>query len=148
VSDQFTPADAWRGFWRWLSVGVGALVVIGLVILAGAHFGWWLQNQDATHQNQIIQNGVSNQETLRAEITSKIGDVEQMTVQIDNPAYAAERADIEQSRYIAAQLVCGDAAEITGVPLRPAENSWVLTNCLDGNVKATSPYYVNGAAGS
>lgn len=143
-----TVAQFWIKFWGWFGA---AVVVVALLFTAGYGLSqghWWWQNQNAQHQNQIIQNGNSNQETLRSEITAKIGDVQQMTVQIANPDYAAEKDGIKQSRYFAASIVCGDAAQITGVPLRPAQDSWVRFNCLDGNVKVTSVYNVPTEAGS
>lgn len=143
-----TPADFWRAFWGWFGVIVFCLFGVVTLALAGINGSWWWQSTNANHQNQIIQNGNSNQETLRDEITHKIGDVQQYTLQIDNPAYAAEKADIKQSRYYAAGIVCGDAAQITGVPLRPAQDHWVRLNCSNGNVKVTSVYNVSQEAGS
>jgi hypothetical protein len=148
VSNDYTPASAIRGFWAWVPVALLVLAAMATLAYFGAEGSWWWQNQNANHQNQIIQNGNSNQSTLRDEITHKISDVEQMSVQIGNPAYAADKANIEQSRYYAASIVCGDAAQITGVRLRPAQDYWVRLNCSNGTVKVTSIYNVSQGAGS
>lgn len=145
---EYTPASAWRAIWAWFSLVVFGLFAIATLVYFGAEGSWWWQSENANHQNQIIQNGNSYQSTLRDEITKKIGDVQQYTVQIGNPAYKAEKSAIEQSRYYAAGIVCGDAAQITGVPLRPAQDHWVRLNCLNGNVKVTSIYNVSQEAGS
>jgi hypothetical protein len=131
---------------------MAASAIVVLAIIYGAvsayHGYWWLAQNNANHENQVIQNGSSYQESLRSEITKKIGDVEQMTVQIENPAYRAEKQAIISSRSYAAQIVCGDAGQITGVRLRPQQNAWVLKNCQDGTLKVTSIYNITGTAGA
>lgn len=134
---------------------MAVIAAVALVVLAVVYGSvslykgyWWLAQNNANHQNQVIQNGSSYQESLRSEITKKIGDVEQMTVQIENPAYRAEKQAIISSRSYAAQIVCGDAGQITGVRLRPQQDAWVLTNCEAGILKPTSIYSITGTAGS
>jgi len=137
------------------AVGAGVLTIIALVllivvggglVLVGKHAGWWLSNQNAIHENQQIQNGVSNQETLRAQITSKIADVDSITVQIANPANKPMVNALKDQRMAIAGIACADAAQITGVPLRPQQAQWVSENCSAGVVRPGSKYYVTTGA--
>jgi VCBS repeat-containing protein len=143
---DITPTTVWTGFWRWFWIGVGALVLLGILIWGGWQAGWWFSNQNATRQNQQIQNGASNQETLRAQITDKIATVEQITVQIAAASKATAPA-LKAQRAAVADLACGDAAQITGVPLRSQQATWVAQNCLNGSVSPQSPLYQSGVPG-
>lgn len=145
--DDITPGAVMSGFWRWFGTGVFALIVIGALILGGWQAGWWFSNQNVTRLNRQIQNGAPNQETLRAQITDKIGVVQQITVQIENPQNKPMAAALRAQRASVAGIACADAAQITGVPLRGQQAAWVAANCEDGNVKPTSPLYVTGAPG-
>lgn len=147
MSDYITPGGVMSGFWRWFGVGVFALIVLGALILGGWRAGWWFSNQNANRLNQQIQNGASNQETLRSQITDKIGVVQQITVQIADPHNKDMAAALKAQRATVAGIACTDAAQITGVPLRPQQAAWVASNCLDGNVNPSSPIYVSGAPG-
>ena len=83
-----------------------------------------------------------------SEIPRKIADVQRYTLQIDNPAYAGMKHDIEQSRSYAAQIVCGDAAQLNSLnELAPADQAWVTTNCVGGELSATSRYSVSTTPG-
>jgi hypothetical protein len=69
-------------------------------------------------------------------------------LQIANPAYADMKQGIEQSRSYAAQLVCGDAAQLNSLTeLAPADQAWVITNCVGGELSATSTYAVTSQPG-
>lgn len=143
-----TPGTVMSGFWRWFGVGVFALIVIGALILGGHYAGWWLSNDNATRLNQQIQNGASNQETLRAQVTDKIGAVQQITVQIADPQNKPMAGALKAQRASVAGIACADAAQITGVPLHGQQAAWVAANCSDGNVKPSSSLYVQGASGA
>jgi cytochrome bd-type quinol oxidase subunit 1 len=135
-------------FWRSVpGVLLGVAVVVGVVV-GGWQAGWWFTAQNANREATVQQQGVGNQSAMRSEIPQKIADVQRYTLQIDNPAYAAMKLDIEQSRSYAAQLVCGDAAQLNDVTeLAPADQSWVTTNCVGGELSATSKYAVTTQPG-
>ena len=108
--------------------------------------GWWFASHDATRQYQLIQNGVSNQDTLRAQVTAKLADVTTITTQIaaakNDPA---EVSALQAQRAAIAGIACSDAAQITGVPLPAQQAQWVSVNCSDGSVSPSSTLYVTGA---
>ncbi len=131
---DITPGTVWAAFWRWFGVGVGVLALLGLLIWGGWQAGWWFSNANATRQNQQIQNGASNQETLRAQITYKIAD----------PANSPMKSALKAQRMAIAGIACSDAAQITGVPLRSGQARWVKQNCLAGAVRPGSPFYQAG----
>lgn len=145
---DITPGQVAYTFWRWFWVGVLALLVIGALIYVSVQGDWWWQNANATHQNQQIQNGASNQETLRAQVTDKIGVVQQITVQIADPHNKPMAGALRAQRASVAGIACADAAQITGVPLHGQQAAWVAANCSDGGVKPSSPLYVQGAPGA
>lgn len=142
-----TPAgvirETWRWFPAWVVVLFVALLLCGGVIYAGSQFGWWLSAQDATRQAQNIQNGYSNQATLRQQVTSQLAQAEQVTVQIAGHAHdtslvtalKAQRAGIDAQ-------VCQDAAQVSGTPLPAQQAAWVSANCLNGSLSPNSPDYV------
>ena len=120
------------------------VALLGLLIWGGWQAGWWFSNANATRQNQQIQNGASNQETLRAQITSKIADVAELTTQIADPANSPMKSALKAQRMAIAGIACSDAAQITGVPLRSGQARWVKQNCLAGAVRPGSPFYQAG----
>src|SRR5579872_6536444 len=96
-----SPGSTMRAAWRWSGVALAALALLGGLIIGGWQAHWWFASQDATRQYEITQNGVSNQDTLRAQITAKLAEVAGTTAQIaaykDDPAEVAalELAAIE-----------------------------------------------------
>ena len=147
--DDPTPAGVIRETWRWLPAWVVVLFVVlavgGAVTWAGSAFGWWLSAQDATHQAENTQNGYANQSTLRAQVTSKLADVDTVTTQIAGAgADASLVTALKAQRMGIAGIVCGDAAQISGTPLPAGQAQWVSVNCLNGDVSPQSTYYQAG----
>ena len=143
---DITPSEVVTAFWRWFWVGVGALVLIGGLTLAMWQAGWWFTAHNATRQAETIQNGYSNQSTLRSQVTAQIAIVTQVTVQIaaakNDPS---EVTALEDQRAAIAGIVCSDAAQITGTPLPADQAEWVSVNCSDGSLSPSSTLYVTGA---
>jgi len=130
-----TPTEIARVV-RW---AVAALVVIALIVVGGWQLGWWFKTQNTNRQAQLYQNGYANQSAMRDEIGRKLEDVQRYTTQIGNPAYASDKANVEQSRAYAGMLVCGDAAQLNpGTQLPTDETRWIATNCEDGSLSPTS----------
>ena len=125
---------------------VAVVALGGIVTLICWQAGWWFASHDATRQYQLTQNGVSNQGTLRAQVTSKLADVTTITTQIaaakNDPA---EVSALQAQRAAIAGIACSDAAQITGVPLPAQQAQWVSVNCSDGSVSPSSTLYVTGA---
>lgn len=146
---DYTPKDVYRETGRWfgpvLVAGV-AILVIGIALtFIGWQAGWWFTAQNATRQYQVTQNGTSNQETLRAQITSKLADVASITAQIAATKDPAEGGALKAQRAAIAGIACSDAANITGVALPPQQAQWISVNCSDGSVSPSSPLFVTGA---
>lgn len=127
-------------FWRSVPgvlLGIGVVVA---VILGGWQAGWWFTAQNTNRAAQVAQQGYANQSAMREEITRKLGDVQQYSTQIANPAYASMKQNIKESRAFAAGLVCGDAAQLNpGTQLPSDEQSFISANCLDGQLSPNSP---------
>lgn len=144
-NDDITPVRVYRETGRWFGpalIAGGALLALGLILgFIGWQAGWWFTAQNATRNAQLIQNGYSNQSTLRAQVSQKMADVTSITVQLGAapagqvPALKAQRAGI-------ADIVCQDAAQITGTPLPADQASWVSVNCSAGSLSAGSSLYV------
>jgi hypothetical protein len=148
--DDVTPKDVYRETGRWFGpalIVALAVVIIGLVVtLVCWQAGWWFAQHNATRQYQLTQNGVSNQDTLRAQVTSKLAEVATITTQIAEAGNdQAEVTALKAQRAAIAGIVCSDAAQVTGVPLPTQQAQWAAVNCSDGTVSPGSPLYVTGA---
>ena len=135
-------------FWRSVpGVLLGVALLVALV-LGGWQAGWWFKTQNTNRDATLRQQGVGNQSAMVSEIPRKIADVGRYTLQIENPAYKDMASSIKQSRSYAAQLVCGDAAQLNSLTeLAHADQTWVLTNCVGGELSATSTYAVTSQPG-
>lgn len=125
---------------RFMVALAAVFLVIAVVGFAGWRLHWWFAAQDATRQYQVTQNGVSNQTTLRQQITQQIANVDQITVQIAE--YPSLDGSLEPQRAAVAATVCQDASEISGIPLPAQQAQWVSANCLAGTLRPGSAYYV------
>jgi hypothetical protein len=141
-----SPGSVMRAGWRWSGVALIALLLISGLILGGWQAGWWFAAHNATRQYQITQDGVSNQDTLRAQITAKLADVATITTQIaEAAAEPAEVSALKAQRAAVAGIACSDAAQVTGIPLPAQQAQWASINCSDGTVSPSSDLYVAGA---
>ena len=145
-----TPGEVQRGLFRWFPTTVITLTLLlalgGGVTLVCWQAGWWFASHNATRQYRVIQNGVSNQDTLRAQITSQLGTVTTITTQIAEAGNdSSEVSALKDQRAAVAGIACSDAAQITGVPLPTQQAQWVTANCSDGTVSPGSNLYVAGA---
>lgn len=113
---------------------VAGLVCVGLVIFGGWELGWWFTAHNATREGHVIRNSYSNQQTLRDQITAKLGDVASLDTQIKQ-ASASDAQPLYAQRHAIADIVCQDAEQVTGDPLPADQQSWVSTNCTLGNAK-------------
>lgn len=137
MSDEFTPAKFYTGFWKWAGVGVFCLLLIASLIVGGWQAGWWFSNQNLARQTRQIQGSDSNQRALLGDLTSQVANVENATVQIDG-ATGQQQADLKAQRLGFARIACQDAEQIT-TPLRQGLGAWVKRNCTAGTVSPSSP---------
>lgn len=143
-----------------LAIVIGVFVtlaVIAGIIVGGWKLNWWLASSVQTHQNslakqnatqqyQIQQNGVSNQDTTRQNITNGFDTLLHLVV--EEGAYKSNPSEAEaiQSEVGSeAATICGFAANISGVSLPAQQAQWVAKNCTDGSVSPSSSYYVPSA---
>jgi 23S rRNA A1618 N6-methylase RlmF len=135
-------------FWRSVPGVLLGLVVAAALVVGAWQVGWIFHTANTNREATLQQQGTGNQSAMRSEIPQKIADVSRYTLQIANPAYADMKQGIEQSRSYAAQLVCGDAAQLNSLTeLAPADQAWVITNCVGGELSATSTYAVTSQPG-
>jgi len=109
------------------------LVLAGGVIFGGWEAGWWFTSQNVNRQGHVIRNSYGNQQTLRDQITSKLGDVTSLDSQIaGNPSDVAQ---LKAQRQAIASIVCNDAEQVSGDPLPQDQAAWVGQNCEMGSAK-------------
>ena len=145
-----TPGQVYRETGRWIGpaiiVTLAVILVGGIATLVCWQAGWWFASHNATRQYQVIQNGVSNQNTLRAQVTAKLADVATITTQIAATNDPAEVGALKAQRAAIAGIACSDAAQINPVVPLPADQAqWVTINCSDGSVSPGSNLHVTGA---
>jgi hypothetical protein len=145
MPDGITPGAVFAGFWRWFWVGVGGLVIVAGIIIGGAHFGWWLGAQNASHQTQIIEKGVGYQTSETDDLNRQIGNVLNVTTSMIGAA-GAQYAALHAERLGDARLACADATQITVIPAGQA--GWVRANCTDGTLNPASPLITQGSSSS
>jgi hypothetical protein len=150
IMSDARPSDVYRETGRWfgpvLFAGLAVLATGLILTLVGWQAGWWFASHNATRQYQVTQNGTSNQDTLRGQITTQLANVATITTQIAAPDTSpAEVAALKPQRAAIAGIACSDAAQITGVPLPVQQAQWVTVNCSDGSVSPGSSLYVTGA---
>lgn len=117
---------------------VSATAIIGGVVLGGWEAGWWFTNQNANRQAHVIRNGYSNQQTLRDEITRKLGDVTTLDSQVAaarQNSDANEVAVLTAQRRVVASIVCHDAEQVVGDSLPQDQLEWASQNCVMGSAK-------------
>ncbi len=142
---DITPTGATAAIWRWFWItGTSVILLTGALILGGWQAGWWFTSQNINREAHAIRNGYSNQQTLRDQITAKIGDVDTISTQIAATKDLNLAAALKAQRAAVAGIVCGDAAQVTGDPLQPQQAAWVRLNCLAGNLRPGSAYYQAG----
>lgn len=146
MSDDFTPVSFWRGFGKWIGVCLFIAALIAAFVVGGWRVGWWFSNQNATRSYQQTQNGTSNQDTLRAQITKGFTNLTAESVQAaaakGNPGLVGQ-IKIEESAQ--AGELCTDMQQVTGVPLPAQQVTWYHANCSLGVLVPTSPYYIPAA---
>lgn len=112
---------------------VGATVILSGLILGGWQAGWWFTKHNVNREAHVIRNSYGNQQTLRDQITAKLGDVTGLDSQI-----AANPSDVVQlkaQRHAVANIVCQDAEQVSGDPLPIDQAQWISTNCVMGSAK-------------
>lgn len=107
--------------------------MLAALILGGWKAHWWLAQSSTNHQNHINRSSYGNQQTLRDEITKKLGTVTDLDSQIvSNPS---NKAQLVAQRRAVANIVCSDAEQVTGDALPFDQLQWVGQNCVMGSAK-------------
>jgi hypothetical protein len=133
---EITPATVWAGFWKWLSVGVLGLALLGGIIYAGSQFGWWLQGQAIQHQSNNIRGNYATQESYVSQLSGYISTVEDIAFQ-EPQASGVQLAGLKAQALGVGNQACQVAAQIS-IPLG-ADSGWVRANCSGGAVSLSSP---------
>ena len=136
MTNGLIPPGAVRAGSRGLIAGVIGIALLAAIVIGGWQANWWFASHNATRQNNLIQSGVSNQESQESQLVSNIGTIGTITVQMDSVS-GQELADLHAERLGIARKACLNAAQLTAIP--PEEASWVSQNCLAGAVSPTSP---------
>jgi hypothetical protein len=128
------PVEPSRFFWaKVMIVCVVGLPMLAALILGGWQAGWWFKQHNTNRQNHINRSSYGNQQTLRDEITKKLGTVTDLDSQIvSNPV---NKTQLVAQRKAVANLVCQDAEQVTGDQLPFDQLQWVNQNCVMGSAK-------------
>jgi hypothetical protein len=125
---------ALKGIFTGLSGIATCLALIAAIVLGGWQLGWWFTAQNANRQAHVIRQGYSNQQSLREQITQKIGTVEDIGVQLDQPGLdPTTKAQLAAEEKAVLAIVCQDADEVTGDPFPADQAQFISANCLYGN---------------
>jgi hypothetical protein len=113
-----------------------ALAIVGLVI-GGWQAGWWFATQNANRSAHLAQHQYGRQISLLDDISTKLGTVQDITVQLGYPG--ADVQGLGAQRLAVAREVCHDVATLnTLTELTPDQQTWVQDNCSLGDVTPTS----------
>ena len=144
MSDDYTPGEFWAGFSKWIGTVMALVIVGGLVVFTGWRIGWWFSNQNATRSYQQTQNGTSNQDTLRTQITKGMTQLTAEGVQAaqakGDPGLTGQ-VKVEESAQ--AGELCQEMQQVTGVPLPSQQVTWYNANCSLGVLTPSSAYYIS-----
>ena len=99
---------------------LAALVVAGIV-LGGWQAGWWFTNQNVNRRAHMYRHSYEAQQTLRDQITKNLADWQEIKV----PSQQLAVAD----------MICANAAKISGDPLPSDQADWVATHCELGSAR-------------
>jgi hypothetical protein len=144
---DFSPKAVRRGFFSYLPVGLVILAVVllvgGGITFAGSQFGWWLQNQQATHTAKIISNSagaqsadISQFENYSQQLTPAIRQAEADNAPGGQPAL--ESQDAAEARGIGQQM-CALAFKVNAPPA--GMKAWESANCTAGALSTSSPLF-------
>ncbi|TVZ01235.1 hypothetical protein EAS64_33695 [Trebonia kvetii] len=124
---------------------LGTLALIAGIVFGGWQLGWWFQRANNTRSNELIQQGYSNQLTLSQQVTSKLAEVENITVQIAKAGNdTALTAALFPQRAAIASIVCQDADQIQSIQLPADQLAWIGANCEAGSLSPNSSLYQAG----
>lgn len=110
---------------KLIGAGLLAVVVLAGLIFGGWQAGWWFKTQNTNRQAHLYRHSYENQQTLRDQITSKIGDYEQ--VHATAPDSAWERGILN--------IICADADKVTGDALPADQQQFMADNCAYGEAR-------------
>lgn len=117
---------------------LGVTVVVVLIGVGGWQLNWWLRAKSVNRQAHILRSSYGNQQTLRDQITTQIGNVLTITTQIAQTPSDAQALKAQRLAVLA--IVCNDADQVTGDPLPLDQQQFVQANCEAGNVNPSSIY--------
>jgi hypothetical protein len=130
--------EFWKNFWGFV---LAAALVVGLVV------GLWqggviLAKANATATYQIQHNGVQYQSTNESQITKNFQTLTNESVQLEQAKGNATLTGlIKVEQASEAGTLCSEGENVSGVV--PADQAaWFHSNCLDGAVSPSSPFYI------
>lgn len=106
---------------KLIGAGLLAVVVLAGLILGGWQAGWWFTQQNVNRRAHVYRQSYEAQQTLRDEITQHLSDWQGIKVQSQSLAVA--------------DMICGEAAKVTGDPLPADQAAWVAANCQYGSAR-------------
>jgi hypothetical protein len=136
--NEMGPARKAVVFWTT----VGGVVLVALVVVGGWQAGWWFHGQNVNRTSRLYQHSYGRQTALRDDISTKLGTVADITVQLgDTSISAGQRAALKAQRLAVVRIVCQDAEQVNTVTdLPPDQQTFVGANCTGGDVSTGSEY--------
>ncbi len=132
---EVNPPKLWR--WGWVALALAAVALFG-----GWQLGWWFHGQNVNREARLSQRSYARQTSLRDDISTKLGAVHDITVQLADPAVTPQQAAaLKAQRLSIVRIACQDAAQVNQVSdLAPDQQTFVGANCADGDVAIGSEY--------
>jgi hypothetical protein len=95
---------------------IGALAVLGLLIIGSWQLGWWASNSAEQHRTDIRRSGFERQDTLANEVLRQAQTVAQIDAQITT-APGNQAAQLHAQRIATVSATCRLAAQLEDPPV-------------------------------
>jgi hypothetical protein len=107
---------------------VGAILLVGGIVVGGYQLGWWLKANNTNRQQHIDRKNYGSQLAYQTKLESTITDVASIDVQLDSPnTPASEKAGLQGQRTAIVRQGCSAANLLTDIP--SADAARVSSNC-------------------
>lgn len=95
-----------------VAVSIGAVFLIGVIVVGGYLGGWWLQTDTTNRHSKLLRKSFERQATYRDEMVRKIEDIVSIDVQLVQSPELAPQLGAQRKALV--HIVCRDNGYIQG----------------------------------